>query len=97
MAQRIKRERTKGWKAPEGAVYIGRPGPWGNPWSIEEHGRDQAVELFRQYLAGNARLMEQVRQQLAGRDLMCWCPLDEACHGDVLLQAANQQTTEDQK
>lgn len=36
-----------------------------------------------------------VREQLAGKDLACWCPLLTAggepfpCHVDVLLQAAN--------
>jgi hypothetical protein len=28
---RIQRKRTKGWKAPAGAVYVGRGTPWGNP------------------------------------------------------------------
>ena len=27
--------------------------------------------------------------QLAGRDLACWCPLDQPCHADVLLRLAN--------
>lgn len=27
--------------------------------------------------------------QLRGRDLACWCPLDQPCHADVLLQLAN--------
>lgn len=26
---------------------------------------------------------------LAGKDLACWCPVDGACHGDVLLSMAN--------
>jgi hypothetical protein len=26
---------------------------------------------------------------LAGRDLACWCPLDQPCHADVLLELAN--------
>lgn len=26
---------------------------------------------------------------LAGKDLACWCPLDEPCHADVLLELAN--------
>lgn len=26
---------------------------------------------------------------LAGRDLVCWCPLDQPCHADVLLEFAN--------
>ena len=28
------------------------------------------------------------RALLHGRDLMCWCPLDHACHADVLLRVA---------
>lgn len=31
----------------------------------------------------------EVRQELAGRDLACWCPLDAPCHADVLLALAN--------
>lgn len=27
--------------------------------------------------------------QLRGHDLACWCPLDQACHADVLLEIAN--------
>ncbi|MBK7274882.1 MAG: DUF4326 domain-containing protein [Actinomycetales bacterium] len=30
--QRIQRQRTKGWRMPEGAVYVGRPTKWGNPF-----------------------------------------------------------------
>lgn len=33
--------------------------------------------------------VEEIRSALAGRDLMCWCPLDKPCHGDVLLYVAN--------
>jgi len=32
--QRIQRKRTKGWRMPEGAVYVGRPTKWGNPWQV---------------------------------------------------------------
>jgi len=32
---RIRRLRTKGWRMPEGAVYVGRPTKWGNPWKAE--------------------------------------------------------------
>lgn len=32
--QRIQRKRIKGWKAPEGAVYVGRPTRWGNPFTV---------------------------------------------------------------
>jgi hypothetical protein len=27
---------------------------------------------------------------LRGRDLACWCPLDQPCHADVLLDLANR-------
>jgi Domain of unknown function (DUF4326) len=31
---RIQRQRTKGWRVPAGAVYVGRPSQWGNPFRI---------------------------------------------------------------
>lgn len=27
--------------------------------------------------------------ELRGKDLACWCPLDQPCHADVLLEIAN--------
>ncbi|MGW5387152.1 DUF4326 domain-containing protein [Nocardia sp. NPDC003963] len=30
--KRIQRRRTRGWRMPEGAVYVGRPSKWGNPF-----------------------------------------------------------------
>ena len=30
-----------------------------------------------------------IRAELAGADLVCWCPLDQPCHRDVLLAIAN--------
>lgn len=30
---RIQRQRTKGWQMPTGAIYVGRPGKWGNPFA----------------------------------------------------------------
>lgn len=30
--KRIQRKRTKGWRMPEGAVYVGRPTIFGNPF-----------------------------------------------------------------
>lgn len=33
--------------------------------------------------------VDQIRAELAGHDLMCWCPLDSLCHADVLLELAN--------
>lgn len=36
MAERIQRKRTKGWRMPEGAVYVGRGSPWGNPYRLDD-------------------------------------------------------------
>lgn len=30
-----------------------------------------------------------IRAELAGKNLACWCPLDQPCHADVLLEMAN--------
>lgn len=32
MPKRIQRRRSKGWRMPAGAVYVGRPTIWGNPF-----------------------------------------------------------------
>lgn len=29
--------------------------------------------------------------QLRGKDLACWCPLDQHCHADVLIERANHE------
>ena len=34
MPKRIQRSREKGWRMPEGAVYVGRPTKWGNPYRV---------------------------------------------------------------
>jgi hypothetical protein len=33
---------------------------------------------------------EQMRAELAGRDLLCHCPLGQPCHADVLIEIANR-------
>ena len=33
--------------------------------------------------------LEAARTELRGKDLSCWCPLDQACHADILLDIAN--------
>ena len=32
--------------------------------------------------------------KLRGKDLACWCPLDQPCHSDVLLELANAPTSD---
>jgi len=91
---RVRRSRTKGSRLPEGTVCVNRPrhdnpGPWGNPFTVEDHGRAGAVRLHRAWLLAQPELVAKVRRELAGRDLACYCKLDERCHADTLLELAN--------
>lgn len=49
---------------------------------------EQAVAMFRDWLKQRPDWVEAARRELAGRDLVCWCRLDKACHADVLLRVA---------
>jgi hypothetical protein len=59
--------------------------------------RQRAVDLYREDLEialgfGGGTISPQVVEDLAelrGHDLACWCPLDQPCHADVLLEVAN--------
>lgn len=95
--QRIVLSRKRGWKLPEGAVSCARPHRYGNPFIVgtPDNGgnisREQAVAMFREALF-DGRLqysVAEVRRELRGRPLGCWCALDEVCHVDVLLEVAN--------
>ena len=95
MPVRIQRKRSKGWKKPEGAVNVTRPGKWGNPFSVAEYGRDLAIFNFRQRMRNLALINPAAFDELRGKDLMCFCPLYDnigrriPCHADVLLEIAN--------
>lgn len=104
--ERVQRKRAKGWRMPEGAVYVGRPSKWGNPFRLvsanrihdpygnewdcaQGEARGVAVRLFREYMWDHFD-GEALVKALAGKDLACWCPLDQPCHADVLLEIANR-------
>ena len=94
--KRIQRHRTKGWRLPPNAVYVGRETRWGHRWMpghfwwAEERAR-VFVEVYREALVNRLRRNPQLLDPLRGKDLACWCPLDRPCHADVLLEFANQQ------
>ena len=110
MPERIQRRRTKGYKLPAGAVYVGRPTRWGNPFKVgdpEVPDRAHAVSrlgtlvLMRSWgfpckSKPNYPAREEIRRELAGRDLACWCPLPaegepDQCHGALLIRIANEE------
>jgi hypothetical protein len=50
--KRIQRKRSRGWRMPEGAVYVGRPGPFGNPFKVEAYwaaGYSGSLEVASQH------------------------------------------------
>lgn len=94
---------------PKGAIYVGRPSQWGNPFEVGMVGAQGAVDAFAVHLSAyfgwEARTVRRAfypwpaessafRDWLAplrGHDLACWCPLDQPCHADVLLELANAE------
>ena len=90
---RVQRKRTRGWRMPENTVYVGRPSKWGNHIHVAPNKMTapHAVNLFRAWVNERAGLgyFESVRAELRGKNLACWCPLDQPCHADVLLELAN--------
>lgn len=106
---RIQRRRTKGWKKPDGAVIVTRPGKWGNPYTVAgarraNHGgpdaylNDMCAELFdnamRRRLPVVAWHLAHIGE-LRGKDLCCWCAPGVKCHADVLLELANIEAHHD--
>lgn len=93
MPERIQRKRTTGWRMPEGAVYVGRGSKWGNDYKIGVDVKDaaQAVEYFETGLGyAPQEYRDELLAPLRGKDLACWCRLDQPCHADVLLKLANK-------
>lgn len=50
------------------------------------HGDDEP--LNPDYAAAIERIKRDI-EELRGKDLCCWCPLDRPCHADILLEIAN--------
>ncbi len=66
-------------------VYIGRPGKWGNPFSIGKDGtREQVLYLYEEWIRNNLILLNDLHE-LKGKILGCWC-FPNLCHGDILIK-----------
>lgn len=103
---RIQRQRTRGWKKPPNTVCVTRGCLWGNPFIVRPDlppgskigwsgyyavpTAQDAVETYREYLKECPDLIEKARRTLRGKNLACWCGVEEPfCHADVLLEVAN--------
>jgi 5'(3')-deoxyribonucleotidase len=91
---RVQRKRVKGWKMPPNTVSVCRPNKWGNPYRVGDDvpglkgvpmDAEDAVHWFEILHAPTLPVHE-----LRGKNLACFCALDQPCHADVLLRLANK-------
>lgn len=68
----------------------------GNPVTVPVPDAVTAVQMFRRWMnrPGKPSPYMGIEEppaidELAGKNLACWCPLDQPCHADVLLELAN--------
>lgn len=50
--RRLQRPRTRGLPMPDGAVYVGRPTDFANPFDWKRFGHARSVRLFNRWIAG---------------------------------------------
>jgi len=54
--------------------------------------RSIATQWYREAIVEPAlRLVPNWLDELRGKNLACWCPLDQPCHADVLLELVNSE------
>src|SRR6266498_4812611 len=97
---RIQLKRTKGWRMPPNSLKVDRSTKWGNPFKVEYKGTTLglAVQSFKNVLDefGEYQIssrtkvtIHDIKRELRGKNLACWCKSSEVCHADVLLEIAN--------
>lgn len=58
---------------------------------LNEEGKKNATEKYkRALLSGKLSVaVNEVKKELKGKNLMCWCTSNEHCHADILIEVAN--------
>lgn len=77
-------------------VYIGRPGPFGNPFPLQSEGeRLVCIEQFEKwFLSDDSKAVEmraRALRELPGKILGCWCR-PRICHGDVIARYVDENS-----
>lgn len=101
---RVQLSRKKGWRMPENTVKVDRTNRmFGNIFKVGSNPShfstalpshcdtpEEAVRCFR-YFAATWMAITHGKwiDPLVGKNLACWCALDQPCHADVLLELAN--------
>jgi hypothetical protein len=74
---------------PPNTVYVGRPTKWGNPFKLKDFDIYNCMMMYRNHLKSKLLADPHFLDELKGKDLACWCSLDEPCHADILLEVLN--------
>lgn len=77
--------RYRGWL--NGVVLFNKTGRTGIDWVDAAIDRGATISDWPDVVWAK-RVLEAL-VTLRGHDLACWCPLDQPCHADVLLELAN--------
>jgi len=56
---------------------------------IEVDGKAEPAAVSPPISAEAPPSIERIKAELRGKNLACWCRLDQPCHADVLLEIAN--------
>jgi hypothetical protein len=103
MSERVQLSRKKGWRMPPNTVKVARPSQWGNPFVVgkphpsctPEEIAAGAEPLAREWCVETYGALARLGtfgdvSTLRGKNLACWCRLDQPCHADILLELANR-------
>lgn len=85
MPKRIQRKRTRGWRMPPNAVYVGRPTKWGNPFRLDRY--EPSTRLASGELDDDPPTKKEWKRAAARwamQDYREWC-MEEVKMGRLLL------------
>jgi hypothetical protein len=78
-------------------IPIFRPSKWGNPFSYKDgtlakfkvETREESLTRFEEWIRTDVEKLAEVKKELKGRILGCYCKSGEKCHGHILAWIAN--------
>lgn len=100
--KRVQFKRVKGFKLPENCVRVSRPSRFGNPVKIGDpmpfgFGKletvSEVLDIYEDMVLARLDENPDYLRSLRGKDLACFCKLEDKCHADILLEYANKPIT----
>jgi hypothetical protein len=94
---RVQLSRRRGFRMPPNTVKVARPTKWGNPFKVGDDVpglpgiKADRLDVVHYYEVFLPIPLAEIKRELRGKNLACFCPLDQPCHADVLLRLANER------